>query len=78
MKRALSILLVGLGLFCSCEENDVQPDAIAFSYIPETNIAETQLVYTYDDLIATTAGVYYERDAIYDCYKKDGQTYYIR
>ncbi len=80
MKRALSILLVGLGLFCSCEENDVQPDAIAFSYIPETNIAETQLgatVYTYDDLIATTAGVYYGRDAIYDCYKKDGQTYYI-
>ena len=80
MKRALSILLVGLGVFCSCEENDVQPDAIAFNYIPETNIAETQLgatVYTYDDLIATTAGVYYERDAIYDCYKKDGQTYYI-
>ena len=80
MKRALSILLAALGLFCSCEENDVQPDAIAFSYIPETNIAETQLgatVYTYDDLIATTAGVYYERDAIYDCYKKDGQTYYI-
>lgn len=80
MRRALHILLVGLGLFCSCEENDVQPDAVAFSNIPDTNIAETQLgatVYTYDDLITTVTGRYYDMGAVYDCYASDGQTYYI-
>ena len=80
MRRALNILLVGLGLFCSCEENDVQPDAVASSSIPDTNIAETQLgatVYTYDDLITTVTGRYYDMDAVYDCYASDGQTYYV-
>lgn len=80
MKRALNILLVSFGLFCSCEKNNVLPDAVAFSNIPNSDIAETQLgatEYTYADLIATTAGLYYEMDAIYDCYRKEGKTYYI-
>lgn len=80
MKKVLMVLLVGLGLFCSCEKDVELPNAVAFNKVPETNIAEAQLgieTYTYDDLLSTTANRYYDEYAIYDCYKKNGETYYV-
>lgn len=80
MKKTLIVLFAVLGLLSSCEKSEELPDAVAFNKIPDTDIAESKLgatVYTYDDLISITSGIYYERDAIYDCYKKGGKTYYI-
>lgn len=80
MKKMLIVLSASLVLFCSCEKPEELSDAVAFNKIPDTNIAETQLgttVYTYSDLVTTTAGVYYDMDAVYDCYKKDGEVYYV-
>ena len=79
MKKGAFILLVGTSLLCSCEK-DEEAAAIAFGKIPDTNIAESQLgkeVYTYDGFLSTTAGRYYDMEAIYDCYEKKGETYYI-
>ena len=80
MKKVLMVLLVGLGLFCSCEKDVELPNAVAFNKVPETNIAEAQLgveMYTYEDLLRVIANKQYKEDAIYDCYEKNGKTYYI-
>ena len=77
MKKVLMVLLVGLGLFCSCEK-EIEAAAIAFSKIPETSITEAQLgaeMYTYEDLLRVIANKQYKEDAIYDCYEKNGKTY---
>ena len=80
MKKSVLFLLAGIILFCACEQTAELPNAKSFSKIPETNVAEAQLgvvKYSYNDLLSATADVCYEEWAIYDCYKKDGETYYI-
>ena len=79
MKKYAFVLLVSVSMLCSCEK-EAEAAAIAFGKIPDTNIAESQLgteVYTYDGFLSTTAGRYYDMEAIYDCYEKKGETYYI-
>ena len=80
MKNLTFFLFAGIVLLCSCEKSEELPDAVAFSKVPETNIAEKLLgvvKYSHEDLVSVTSGIYYDWDAVYDCYKKGGKTYYI-
>ena len=78
MKKTAYTILTCLILFCSCEKEEIT--ALAFNYIPETDIAELQLgmeAYSYEELLQTTSGKSYKLAAIYDCYPKGGKMYYV-
>lgn len=81
MKKIALTMLAGLALLCSCEKN-LSDDGLAMKHdvVPGTNVKESQLekkMYTEAGFMELMNGRCYKRIAVYDCYKKRGDTYYV-
>ena len=75
------LLFASLILLCSCEEK-LSSDGMAMrqNTVPGTNIPESQVGvknYTVGEFTRFVEGRRYERMAVYDFYKKWGDTYYV-
>lgn len=78
-----SFTLVCVGLFCSCNRNEDEGEpaqVVALNHLPESSVAEAQLGaahYTHDELLGATADGHYIEAAIYDCYREEGEVFYV-